>query len=315
MTGTIYALLLQQSELGKIASLWGRPASRHFGKSFDRLLAKGILTEQVPAEYWGTCRCRTCDYDHRLIREINGRLLAICPWDHNADDELEPVDLRSFSINRSRLVDLIRVASGLGPATSEVMPGLWRIGETKGHRVVLIALDRAALAQPGLITVIKAGERVRDVTLLCPELPTPEAQAFRDAGITPVVLAKALRMDDAGWPVLDMAMLEPELYRARIIVRGSAELLSIDGLELRLSRQMNKLFTALAEAVARPDPFLSPYVIEDLMGREGRDVIRELRASLIAEGLQKAVVAGLIEMRRSRGWRLKVEVSEVQILA
>jgi hypothetical protein len=315
MTGTIYALLLQQSELGKVASLWGRPASRHFDKFFDRLLAKGVLAEQAPAETWSTCRFCTCDYDHRLIREINGRLLVICPWDHKADDELEPVDLRSFAINREKLADLIRVANNLGPVTSEVMPGLWRIGETNGSRTVLLAFDRHSLAQPGLITVIRASEQARDVTLLCPELPTPEAQTFRDAGITPVVLAKALRMDDAGWPVLDMAMLEPDLNRARIIVRSSAELLSIDGLELRLSRQMNKLFKALAEAVARPDPFLSPYAIEDLMGREGRDVIRELRASLIAEGLEKAVVAGLIETRRSRGWHLKVDVSEIQLLA
>jgi len=315
MTGTIYALLLQQSELGSVASLWGRPASRHFGKTFDRLLAKGVLSEQAPAETWATCRYCTCDYDHRLIREINGRLLAICPWDHKADDELTPDDLRSFAINRERLVDLIRVASDLGPATSEVMPGLWRIGETRGGRSVLVALDRQALAQPGLMTVIKASEQARDVTLLCPELPTPEAQAFRDAGITPVVLATALSMSDAGWPVLDPAMLEPDIHRARIIVRRAAELLSIDGLDLRLSRQMNKLFTALADAVARPDPFLSPYAIEDLMGREGRDVIRELRASLIAEGFEKAVVADLIETRRSRGWRLKVDASEVKILA
>ncbi|NOX41047.1 MAG: hypothetical protein GXP05_11175 [Alphaproteobacteria bacterium] len=315
MTGTIYALLLQQSELGAGASLWGRSAARHFGKPFDRLLAKGILCEQAPAETWATCRYCTCDYDHRLIREINGRLLAMCPWDHKADEELKPDDLRSFAINRERLVDLIRLANDLGPATNEIMPVLWRVGETEGHRSVLIALDRQSLAQPGLTTVIKASEQARDVTLLCPELPTPEAQAFRDAGITPVVLAETLGMSVAGWPVLDMAMLEPDLNRARIIVRSSAELLSIDGLELRLSRQMNKLFTALAEAVFKPDPFLSPYAIEDLMGREGRDVIRDLRSALIAEGLEKTVVAELIETRRSRGWHLKVDISDVQILA
>jgi len=315
MTGTIYALLLQQSELGPAASLWGRPASRHFGKLFDRLLAKGVLCEQAPAQTWATCEYCSCDYDHRLIREINGRLLAMCPWDHKADDELQPDDLRSFAIRREKLVDLIREANNLGPATSEIMPRLWRVGETKGGRSVLIALDRQALAQPGLTTVIKASEQARDITLLCPELPAPEAQVFRDAGIMPVVLAKALSMSDAGWPVLDVAMLEPDLNRARIIVRSSAELLAIDGIELRLSRQMNKLFTALAKAVFKPDPFLSPYAIEDMMGREGRDVIRDLRSALIAEGLEKTVVAELIETRRSRGWHLKVDVSDIQILA
>ncbi len=322
MTGTIYALLLQQSELGAGASLWGRSAARHFGKPFDRLLAKGILCEQAPAETWGTCRYCTCDYDHRLIREINGRLLAMCPWDHKADDELEPDDLRSFAIRREKLIDLIRVANDLGPATSEIMPGLWRIGETKGRRTVLIALDRQALAQPGLMTVIKAGEQARDVTLLSPELPTPEAQAFRDAGITPVVLAKALSMSDAGWPVLDMAMLEPDLGKPRLVIETALKRAALDGRVLKLSDQLFSLLSFLADRASAGSGTIDNRDIEDYLWGEGihrissqvREPVRALRRAFSDTLEDPEAGRGLVENRsHPNGYRLALSPSEIEI--
>jgi len=249
-------------------------------------------------------------------------LLAICPWDHKADEELGPDDLRSFAIRREKLADLIRVANNLGPETSERMPGLWRIGKTKGHRSVLIAFDRQALAQPGLMTVIKASELASDITLLCPELPTPEAQAFRDAGITPVVLGKAVGMSNAGWPVLDPAMLEPDLGKPRLVIETALKRVVLDGRALKLSDQLFSLLSYLADRAAAGSGTVDNRDIEDYLWGEGihrissqaREPVRALRRAFSEALGDPGAGRGLVENRsHPNGYRLALSPSEIEI--
>ena len=113
MTDTLTALLLQLSEGGRPALLWGRSAKPHFGPAFDRLLAAGVLVECPPMEEWSACADCDCGFGIRPIQRIDGRIVAACPIDAGSDTELEEDDLREFRIDPERLVGLIAEAQRL----------------------------------------------------------------------------------------------------------------------------------------------------------------------------------------------------------
>jgi hypothetical protein len=83
MNETLISLLLQLSEAGAPASLWGRRAKPHFGRGFDRMLASRVLVEQAPAEFWSTCETCDCDLMDRPIERIGERILAVLLSDNH----------------------------------------------------------------------------------------------------------------------------------------------------------------------------------------------------------------------------------------
>ena len=76
MTESLHNLLLRLSEAGEPAILWGRLAKPFLGKEFDRLLHRGILIEELPADEWDVCSDCECGHDSRLIQKIEGRLIS-----------------------------------------------------------------------------------------------------------------------------------------------------------------------------------------------------------------------------------------------
>jgi len=104
MSASLVKLLLQQSEAGEPAAVWGRLAKPHFGREFNLLLARRILIEEAPAESWSTCSNCECVLDARPIQHVNGRIIAACPIDAGSDTVLEPDDLSSFRIDVAALM-------------------------------------------------------------------------------------------------------------------------------------------------------------------------------------------------------------------
>jgi hypothetical protein len=119
----MFALLTRLSEAGPDAVLWGRAARPHFGPAFDRLLRKRVLVERSRAGMWPTCADCDCGLDARPIVEAQGNLVAACPLDHHADQNLAPGDLRSFCIDSERLVAVMAEVSGFNSPAS-ILPGL-----------------------------------------------------------------------------------------------------------------------------------------------------------------------------------------------
>ncbi len=105
MTDSLTALLLRRSE-GGCPLLLGGQAKSHFGRAFDRLLARRVLVELAPATEWPVCGTCECGMDARVIREINGELRALCFLDSACDAILIPDDLRAFRIDPEHLVGL-----------------------------------------------------------------------------------------------------------------------------------------------------------------------------------------------------------------
>ena len=112
MTESLIRLLLRLSEAGEPAILWGRQAKPYSDRDLEQLLARGVLTEQAPADEWDVCSDCECGLAARPIQCIEGNLIAACPLDHARDARLDAHDLRSFSINAAAIADEIAAASG-----------------------------------------------------------------------------------------------------------------------------------------------------------------------------------------------------------
>ena len=192
MTDTLTALLLQLSEGGRPALLWGRQAKPHFGPAFDRLLAAGVLVECPPIEEWSPCPDCDCGFGIRPIQRIDGRIVAACPVDATSDTELQEDDLREFRIDPERLVQMIAGASGFAEPVEPLAPDLWRIGRLASGRSVVVAVTARVLDQPGIVLLLKAAACGAPITVLTPD-PGPAIRLrFLEAGIDLVELRSAL---------------------------------------------------------------------------------------------------------------------------
>jgi hypothetical protein len=85
MTESLIRLLLRLSEAGEPAILWGRQAKPYPDRDLEQLLARGVLTEQAPADEWDVCSDCECRLAARPIQCIEGDLIAACPLDHARD--------------------------------------------------------------------------------------------------------------------------------------------------------------------------------------------------------------------------------------
>ncbi|HET6377004.1 MAG TPA: hypothetical protein VFG05_01640 [Methylocella sp.] len=319
MNATLARLLLRLSEAGEPAILWGRQAKHHFGRSFDRLLADGILIEQAPADEWDICPAYECGADSRVIQRVNGRPIAPCPLDRNLDAILDDDDLRSFRIVRSALVDAIAKYSGFD-APSEVVPAIWRIGKTPSGNVVFIALDRSALAQPGVLAALRTAVSGASIGLIGPPLSPAEQVRFREAGVTIVTINSAFVDGEAGGVIIDPAALEPAPIKVRLVMKRISKTVELDGATIALPDQPFQLLWLLAGRARSEKPFVPPRDIEnEIYGqlihrvtRPARDIVRELRGALKTQA-PNSPARSLIQNKRGFGWRLTLSALEISL--
>ena len=311
-TGTIFALLTRLSEAGPDAVLWGRAARPHFGTVFDRLLRKRVLVERPRSGMWPTCAHCDCGLDARLIVEVHGNLVAACPLDHHADQKLAPDDLRSFRIDSERLVTVLAEASGFDNAAS-ILPGLWHMGRLASGRAVFLALYPDAVEQPGLVFALRAAVTGAPITLLAPEIPPALQLRFSEAGIDVAVLRSVLSPSSSGIDVINVAALEAPAHAPRLVIAKTAQTVTLDDRHLHLSPQLQRLVLMLAQQALTKDPILSHQVIGGETGRESRDLIRELCANLVAQGLSEAEAKALIKTVSTRGYRIGLDPLEISL--
>jgi len=311
-TGTIFALLTRLSEAGPDAVLWGRAALPHFGPVFDRLRRKRVLVERPRPEMWPTCADCDCGMDARLIVEVEGNLVATCPHDHHADQTLAPDDLRSFCINSERFVIAMAEVSGFDNAAS-ILPGLWQMGRVASGRVVFLALHEDAVDQPGVVLALRAATPGEPITLVAPEILPAVQLHFSEAGIDVAVLRSVLTASISGIDVINVAALEAPAHAPRRVIAKTSQTVMLDDRHLHFPSQLQRLAVMLAEQAVTKDPILSHQVIGGATGRESRDIIRDLRANLVAQGLGKAEANALIMTVSPRGYRLGPAPAEISL--
>jgi hypothetical protein len=322
MTERLSGLLLRLSEAGDPAILWGRLAKPFLDREFDRLLARGVLTEQAPADEWDVCADCECGHDGRRIQRIDGKLIAACPLDHRSDTVLEPEDLRSFRIDAGAIVREVAAASGLGEKPAPVLSGIWHLGAGPAERALFVVLAKRDLATPGLIAALQRVEKL-PITLVGPALPAAERLRFAEASIHYVPIAEALRADGF---VLDQQKLMPAASVApRLTVFMHENRIVLDGKSLGLSAQNFKLMALLASRLVEGGALVGHAAIAGHMwatkGRQSLtgDAVRNLRNALKKAyskkvSGKKAVAPNLIEAVAAAGYRLALDKSEVMIV-
>jgi len=314
MTDTLIALLLRRTEQGRSAHLWGREARPHHGRAFDRLVAAGVLVEEPPMEAWSTCTHCHCGFDWRPIQRIGARIVAACPIDAGSDTELEEDDLRSFAIDASALVAQLASESDLDGAVEEIAPHLWLLGRLHTGRMVVLALDKDAIAHPGATLLIRAVAAGTPATLLAPSPTASERRRFKEAGIDLVETLSALTPGPRGIDRLDRHALTPKAAGPRLSIRVTVRAVLVDGTPQRVPPQPFNLLALLARAVRDGDGPVSNRAIEDATGRDARDLVRELRDALSAGRANASELRNWIEARRGLGaFQLVLEPGEVEL--
>lgn len=317
MTDTLTALLLQLSE-GSSRLLWGRVARPHFGPTFDRLLADGVLVERPPAEEWSTCRHCDCGFDVRPIQRIGNRIVAACPFDVSSDTELEEDDLRDFRIDLERLVTLVAGASGFETPPESLAPDLWRLGRLASGRSVVVGITGQVLDHPAIVLLLKAAGGGAPITVLVPD-PGPAIRLrLVEAGIDFVELRSALMPTEGAVDCLDPARVEP--LRAgpdgepELIVRRGSGAIEWRGRSIGFTQQQFPVLLRLLEGTRSRSRVASGSLIEAATGREARDLIRELRQRVEAAGLSGSDAKRLFRAVHGRGYVLGVAPERIVVL-
>jgi len=177
LNDSLAKLLLRRSAAGPEPTLSGRDAAPFLGPAFARLLAKGILTELPPAVSWPPCANCSCGFGERRIVEIDGRLVAECPDDANADTVLDASDLRSFAIAVDRLVAMLAAGTSWPDPPERLGAGVWRLGDLADGQAVVLVVDPLVFQPPVLLPVLRAVPTPQSTTLLVP--PGVDAGARR----------------------------------------------------------------------------------------------------------------------------------------
>jgi DNA-binding response OmpR family regulator len=323
MSETLARLLSRLSEAGEPAILWGREASAYFGKDFERLLDQGVLVEQAQASEWDVCLSCDCGLEVRPIQTVNGHAVAVCPLDHRQDRVLETCDLQSFRINSAALVRQIAIASGFSSEPSEIMPGLWHLGQASGHRELHLAVTRAAAQQPGVIAKLRILHPSAEVVMIVPLRSVWERATFMEAGIQVVAIDECVGGSTRGAFAIDAAKLEaPQVSVPRLVIGRAARTVSLDGHVKTLPDQAFQLLLLLAEHALKFSGILENRVIEGhLWGSnihkitsQVREPVRALRDALAIDSSDSEAVRALIENRRNpNGYRLALAPQEIEI--
>lgn len=316
MIETLARLLLRLSEAGEPAILWGRQAKPYPDRDVERLLVRGVLTEQPPADEWDVCPDCECGLAARQIQCIEGNLIAACPLDHARDVRLDAHDLRSFCISAAALADEIAAASGFAGRPSEAIPGVWHLGRTPTNRGLFVALGSESVLTPGLIAALRATEPNLPITLIAPAAPAAELRRFAEALVHFVATADAFAW--AGPPfALDVRKLAPPAsIEPRLTLFRRQSKMVFEGRELELPPISFKLLWLLAEAGSSGGGVVSRGQIERhlwstvVSKTAAADAVRNLRNALRKLG-DGASSPNLVRALSTQGYILELPASEI----
>jgi hypothetical protein len=226
--------LLRLSSGGLPLILSGRALQDHLGPALDRALYRRLLVELPMLDEWSPCAGCDQECNARPIRELEGRLIAMCPHDSTSDEVLSADDVRQFRLEAEELCLALREDSNLdGDGPKELAPGIWLIGQTLKQdapaRMVFVAFGTG----PGAATIIAMLNRVagsRPVSLLLAGQVDLEVRlALEDAGVAALPASKLL-MDDATAPFrLDTGLLTSTKRQSQLVLRCSDRSVTFEG--------------------------------------------------------------------------------------
>lgn len=317
MSESLPKLLLRRSEAGPGAALWGHDAEPHFGRGFDRLIADRVLTERAPATTWPPCRSCDADCSAREIVEIDGRLVAECPEDHQCDTVLAPHEVRSFAIDTEALAFRIADATGLQESPFRVTAGAWLLGRTPSSgRAVALILDPVVGRNPELVTLLRADAPAGcAMTVLLPSgMSRAETRHLTTAGFHILATVDALADAASDGFALDIAMLDPVVARdPQVILRSASRSMVIFGRTVKLSPRRFKVAEVLVEAArrgaiaSRRDIERKLYGNQSVDDKLAADAVRDLRdaiAPVLPAGMSPT---DFIQTRTTQGYALGIE--------
>ncbi|WP_143710358.1 hypothetical protein [Tabrizicola sp. TH137] len=315
MTETILRLLTRLSEAGDDAILTGAVARPFQGPLFERLLSRRVLVEDARLTEWDVCDRCDCGLASRPIRSVGGeQFRAECPLDQAQDVNLTEDDLLVYRVEAAGLASVIGAAAGFKDAPSQLVEGLWQLGAFPSGSVVFLSFEAAALTSEAIVATLRQAAQGQDVTILVPAIPPAAAKRLRNAGLHMVETVSVMVPVAGGLGVaIDPATLKPPPGPGSLRVRSASAEVEWLGRSVVLSHQLFPVFQRLLAKAKTRDQVASGPEVEGTTGREAKDLIRELRAALVAAGFTKAEAETLIATARGRGYRLGVPASGIQI--
>lgn len=151
------------------------------------------------------------------------------------------------------------------------------------------------------------------ITLIAPEIPPAVQLRFSEAGIDVAVLRSVLTASSSGIDVINVAALEAPAHAPRLVIAKTSQTVMLDDRHLHFPSQLQRLLVMLAEQAVTKDPILSHQVIGGETGSEPRDIIRDLRANLVAQGLGQTEAHALIMTVSPRGYRIGLDPAEISL--
>lgn len=315
MTETILRLLTRLSEAGSDATLTGAMARPFQGPLFERLLSRRVIVEDARLTEWDVCDRCDCGLVSRSIRSVaDESFRAECPLDQRHDVELTEDDLRVYLVGGLELATLIGAVTGLGEAPSQLIHGIWQFGALPSGRTVFLALEAAAVTSDTIPATLRQAAAGQEVTILAPAIPASAAMGLRNAGFHLVETLSVMVPVASGYgATIDPESLCPAPASASLRVRTGAAEVHWMGRSVVLSHQLFPVFQRLLEKALSRDQAASSAHVEGSTGREAKDLIRELRAALVAAGFTKAEAETLIVTVRGRGYRLGIPATAIVV--
>lgn len=280
----------------------------------NKLLRARILIEDRKIESWGTCAHCDCGYDARVIREIDGKIVACCPLDPSQDVILEPNDLRRFRIHGEHLIAAIAAAGKLTGVPAVISSGLWSMGKSATGRSIFLCRSPRDVFTPGASLLLKSLAGGTPPILVFDDIDQASSIQLRNMEIDVHEVDEVLGNDGKGGEAISFDALLPPGNRVRLTVHRSRQAVTLDGRVLDLPSHMLALVRLFVEQAVGPDPRLKKQEIEINTGREAKEIIRDLRNALIGCGLTRAQVDELFVLVRGIGYRLALNREEIEIL-
>ncbi len=298
------------SEDGARVSISGRGLSRFPANDIERLLRAQVLIEERKADTWSVCAGCDCGLDARPVEQSGDAFRACCPHDPAEDVILQKDDLRRLSVNVDRLVARIAASGGLGGAAARIADGVWLLGDTPSGHTVVLSFDADNLVAPGAVMAIRAAVGPKPIMAIVHDLSATIAVRLREVGVEPHEIAAVFK---AGSDGTERLVLDPPSSVPRLVMKLSAQSVTLDGRRLDLSTQMFALFRLLIEQSVKRDPVLKKQDIERQTGRPANEIARDLRNALISSGMPEAQAKSLVATVHARGYRLGLAPAEVVI--
>ncbi len=311
----ITTLLTLLSEAGDEAVLSGSMARPYFGPVFNRLLKARVLVEQTPLEDWDICNGCECGMFARPITPEGDRFRADCPLDAARDIILERDEIRVFEVGVPNLISEIATAGGFDDPPAEITKGLWRLGEAISGRGIYLALNLQLLDRSSLIAIIRQSYKTGRAAIITQNASSVATQWLQEAGIDQVKASVVIKPAnnrlgfEFDLEALDMATGAPEL-----VVRPNVAQIEWHGRSVTFSHQIFPVFQRLLEKTMSRDRIASGPFLESTTGREAKDLVRELRDQIKAAGFSDGESKSLIELVRSRGYRLGVDAVNILVI-